>query len=457
MAMNSNRPQILDILNVLQLVDEHGGGEPDSEGQAARRGRGRGRPRGRGGNRGRGGRGLRSGQRVGATQQKRVALLDLQADELNGAGRARTDDFRVRRFAENQSRKRVLGKGSWKKWTPEALLRAGFGAETASFRQVAREIEGAGVAHTRGAKLVMAQTILRGQYAGVKAVETQSTSEAFPYWIRNVVFDESTFDLRGIQAGSSSTWSVFCSHAQWTWVASDGTVRDEHVCRPPQILPAMNHGTMWLALCKGPGNLHVAGVHAGLQGTLVTCDRHAANIRLLRHLDMSLPAEHAFLPNVCAQHRAGNVVEQITKFLGNLSGCFCVAKLSHRSHAMDNVRKRVRELLAGSDPAYALQALDAVPAPVVREWSTSASVARELCQLCCEFDDVTDVATRQSVLEAFKQLLQFFRGPWTGPLASCFAGYVAMLIFSLSRRLFSLSRSQYFGPVCSWLSLVWQS
>ena len=84
-------------------------------------------------------------------------------------------------------------------------------------------------------------------------------------------------------------------------------------------------GSMWSALSMGPGGYNdIRGVEADLAAVLTTCDAHKANIKLLKHLGSSLLSGAVLLPLLCVQHRTGNVLEQLTKFLGKLGGIFCI-------------------------------------------------------------------------------------------------------------------------------------
>lgn len=241
----------LGLDEILNLVHEYGGAdnaEPRQEQdhqdgpQAAQRGR---RPLGRGlaqRNRLR-----RAGVRQSALKKKQLAK---QTRCFNQTGQARTLDHQLP--DEDLGRQSVAGKGRWKTWTAEAVLRAGFGSETATVRQLANEVEGASGNQARAARFVCANAVCVSQEQGCQKVVAESRSEPLRHFVRNLMFDESTFDLK-VGKDPATSCSVLCSHAQWTMSfapnlgESQPGVRDEHIVRPPEILAPMNSATMWKA------------------------------------------------------------------------------------------------------------------------------------------------------------------------------------------------------------------
>ena len=52
------------------------------------------------------------------------------------------------------------------------------------------------------------------------------------------------------------------------------------------------------------------------------------------------------LSMTCIQHHTGNIIEQLTKFLGVLGGIFCISKIVSKGNILSNLRKHI---------AYALE------------------------------------------------------------------------------------------------------
>ena len=105
---------------------------------------------------------------------------------------------------------------------------------------------------------------------------------------------------------------------------------------------------MWGALCLDQGGLGPGfiGSPAKFSAVLVSCDQHAANIRLLKHLHAVMPQDSFIFPSLCAQHRNGNVIERATKHLGILPGSFCVSKSTRRGKFLQDLTKAVEKVLS---------------------------------------------------------------------------------------------------------------
>ena len=163
MAQVLNIEEVLEALNVAGPADpaNAGDGHADHVAQPGGRGRRRGGNRGRG--RGRRGRGLGPGfgDPRGCGRGRRVAKkmankrTEQQAAAYNRSGRARTSD---RRFLESGSLdgRRPTGRGAWKCWTPEAVLRYALSDEKGAYRQTASQVDGAGHMHAGGSRFVIA-------------------------------------------------------------------------------------------------------------------------------------------------------------------------------------------------------------------------------------------------------------------------------------------------------------
>ena len=204
----------------------------------------------------------------------------MQSTAFNASGRGRTKDHLFPQHKTGLARAKVRGKGAWKKWTHESIMRCGFSFETATHRQVAAEVDGAGQTYAGQCRFVCALSILQAQEEGMKRLINRR-----PNWvIKNLTFDEFSFDLAESRRMLLVTHSVLLSHAQII-AKIDNEVVGHHVLREPQVLlPTMNSATMCEALRAGPAgfasDFHPPAAR-GLQAVLTTCDAHAANIKLL--------------------------------------------------------------------------------------------------------------------------------------------------------------------------------
>ena len=277
-------------------------------------GRGRGgagvRPGRNGRGRGRGGRGRGLGlarRRVGLKKSKsmkethkahRPQQSRLQATHANSSGRSRTADH-LMPMESSEIRAKVSGKGAWKVWTPEALLRAAFSQSSSALRQVANEIDGASAAHVLHARSFVSSMLLKKQEEGLaqelgKARHCARSESSNPpkLWILNLMFDETELDL-SLKGEGPGSWSILASHSQLS-VGSAGSMTEHDFIRVPQALPRKTTSCMWAALNLGAGVLGPGSICtlADFPCVLVTCDQASASIKLLKHL-------HAVLPEQC--------------------------------------------------------------------------------------------------------------------------------------------------------------
>ena len=401
---------------------KHGGRRPGSGRRKAGRESGRGR-----GLSGRGsGRGERSAKAKGKTRHvhrplsKQERLFKLQAESLNTSGRARTADHLVLHTTE--ARPKVRGTGKWKSWTPQAVMRAGFGAEVTAQRCVANQIDGAGHRQSADARYIVSNAVVSWQDKMFSEVRRLPLD----FYIHNIMWDETTFDLSWDAGGASATHSVLCSHAQVSYrvnveEAADVSeahgpgVKDHHIIRVPQVLPRYNAGTVSGALHRLPGGLQ-EHVEAPLCATLASCDAHRANLKCLRQLHCSLPNNHMLLISVCTQHRAANVVEALTKAIGNLTGVFCLSKVFNYQNVLLHLRKHLKARLE-----QVVHRVHEPPLAQRAEWERAAAAAQDLVKLCSACQEPSDSEAAKSPME---ELLDFFPGPWTGQTGAGEVGIV---------------------------------
>ena len=164
-------------------------------------------------------------------------------------------------------------------------------------------------------------------------------------------------------------------HAQLS-VALDGAeVQDLDIIRLPQALPHKTASCVWSALALGSGGLGPGNLfaRADYPCVVITCDQATANIKLLKHLHARSPSQRFLLPMLCAQHRNGNVVEQITKLLGILPGSYCWAKCSSKGNFLKDLKDAVKKQLEQD-----LVILIEEPPGVQAEWSQAKKQAKLL-------------------------------------------------------------------------------
>ena len=150
------------------------------------------------------------------------------------------------------------------------MLRAGFASESATLRQIAKEVEGASAAHSGQARFVVARAITQGQEDGAAQLQLTSLRAPCAFLVRNLMFDESSFDLKADDDEAACVHSILCSHGQWTFAFREdshlpadcswrpGQVYDEDICRPPQSMEAHELANNVESIGHRPGRLGAA-------------------------------------------------------------------------------------------------------------------------------------------------------------------------------------------------------
>ncbi|CAK9084810.1 Uncharacterized protein (Fragment) [Durusdinium trenchii] len=176
------------------------------------------------------------------------------AQASNASGRHRTLDHLLPLQPADEARPKPKGRGAWKQWTPEAILRAAFGEATATVRQAAREVDGASAAHVIKARMFIGKCLLDCQAKHIQSeINRLRERGLLLYHIVNLMFDETELDVSLKQVGSAS-WSVLASHSQLSICAAGQNVEID-IARPPRALPRKTAECMWGALCLDQGGL----------------------------------------------------------------------------------------------------------------------------------------------------------------------------------------------------------
>ena len=103
------------------------------------------------------------------TRKRRVAdrQLAAQVHTYNRQGHARTQDYNMQPKGQ-QKLEKPKGVGGWKKWTPEAILKAGSSDPTATNRS--SRIQGGSHVGVSDSRAILAETIVAGQERGLAAI-----------------------------------------------------------------------------------------------------------------------------------------------------------------------------------------------------------------------------------------------------------------------------------------------
>ena len=138
------------------------------------------------------------------TRKRRVGdrQLAAQMHTYNKQGHARTKDYNM----QPKGRKGLTpkGKGGWKKWTPEAILKAGSSDPTATNRS--SRIHGGSHTGTADSRAIHAETIVAGQERGLAAIAEGSRTRKLDFYITNNMCDETKLPFGKPLVESARAW-----------------------------------------------------------------------------------------------------------------------------------------------------------------------------------------------------------------------------------------------------------
>ena len=295
----------------------------------------------------------KTGGTVSLSKKKRGIMVKqarAQMIRFNRNGMARTQDYVM--YDPSQSmvipgRAKVRGSGAWK-WTLESLCRTAFAAPDRSTRSVI-EGHGGSPASVISSRFVVARCICRGQSRAANRLAAVSKQPGckLPFFITNNMFDETQLE---VLCPSLLERSVFARHSQITWQSPGGAIQDMDIVQPPRVLSRYTADVCWAALT---GEEDVASILpnttvkpvAEFYGTLTSMDSHSVNKRVVKYLLAKLPPGSFHLATFCLQHKTGHVMEAVTKRLGLIGPCFCIAKQFHHGGMFDSMKNRLRVIV----------------------------------------------------------------------------------------------------------------
>ena len=365
------------------------------------------------------------GKKRQSTREKQSAA---QALYYNTQGIPKTHDFVISGMARGRKNRKAsdmkkegCGKGGWKKWTPECILKTAAGAPTAPCRSLCPT--GSAPGGPAACSKIISNIISEGQGRGLSDLVAQSHQSKFRFYITNNMFDETKLLIGWPQAQRRS---CLAWHSQATWSPEPGDIQDAEIIRPPRELDAYTAAACW-GLCGDPtdsAGLWPCGAampEAEYKGILTATDSHAVNVLLSKYLVASLPADHFHIASFCMQHRTGSVCEEISKLWGLLPPCFCLASQTKNADFYNDlgstVRMVLRKYLYVVDPARG-------PPDTSESDLRMCEFAKELIYLChvATISDNTERSVEEENVEhdkrkqAADEFLRFFPPPWLGAM-----------------------------------------
>ena len=228
----------------------------------------------------------------------------------------------------------IRGKGRYKSSTPEYISRMAFGAANTPLRALTAD-GGGGAAHAGHCGSFLASCIESHEQAEARRRNGESRrGEPFDFYITNNMYDETRLTLSGF-GRAAKRQRVLAASGQVTGKLAGGSVQDANVFRSPTVLRNYTaaHCATVVADPLDPTSLYPGPNEnrplAKYRGSLQATDQHSVNVLMEK---VTVQRQHDLddgtsfeLTCFCTQHKTGNVVEEVTKFLGLLSPSFCIA------------------------------------------------------------------------------------------------------------------------------------
>ena len=282
------------------------------------------------------------------SESKVQLRMKAQVLQFNNSGAARTYDHLMpvpqagpatrKRKASGQAGAAVAevtrGKGRYKSSTPEYIGKMAFSATDMSLRALTKD-GGGGHMHAGNCSLFLASCIDSHEQAEARRRNVESRQgEPFDFYITNNMHDETRLYLSGF-GRATKRQRVLAASGQVTWKPAGGLVQDADVFRSPAVLRNYTaaHCATVVADPLDPTSLYPGPNEnrplAKYRGSLQATDQHSVNVLMekviVQRQDDFDDGTSFELTCFCVQHKTGNVVEEVTKFLGLLSPSFCIA------------------------------------------------------------------------------------------------------------------------------------
>jgi len=271
----------------------------------------------------------------------------------------------------------------WKVHTPEAMCKAAFANLHSSFETKA--VDGSVKSHAMKTTWLVANIItdaceqasgqLKRPLAEVEASGRVTDDVVDDFHINNNMFDESQLWLRDHGGrGPKKRRRLLASASQVTRRAPGGSTKDVDVLRPPATMKHYTAATCAGILGKPEDSagllpLGEATPKAKYFGTLTATDSHSVNILTSKWISGSQASRQPWsedgsrpqgptrvhVASMCAQHKTGNAVQQVTEYLGLIRPGFALASCLAAGDIADDLdfdlRVTLEMILEVIDPA----------------------------------------------------------------------------------------------------------
>jgi hypothetical protein len=246
------------------------------------------------------------------------------------------------------------------------------------------------------------------------------------------MLDETQLFVKGFGRGRKRQ-RVLAAVGQVAWQGpEDLAVTDVDIIRAPTVLKQYTSAccAQVCAHADDPtGILPRSGgdlaINAKYIASILAADKHSVNVLLNKWgccKQRAVGPNRFFVCLYCVQHRTGNIVEQVTKYLGLITPCFCISSMLARGDLSQDLEEYLRpvvdKMLDIVDPTTE------TPAAGQEDQQRHAEFAKELLNLCyvcvmAEDDDGGDLQRSEERNKAHAQrqreadeVFAFFRPPW---------------------------------------------
>ena len=310
----------------------------------------------------------------------------------------------------------VKGKGKWRAWTAEAILRSANANGTTSTRESGPD--GSGPAGAMCARAINALAITNGSKQCVQGIIDRSADARHRFYITNTMFDETKLPMgKPRKMRRCLAW-----HSQTTWAELEGPVQDLDIPRPPQLLSSYTAATQWSVIARptDPAGLSPCAAsrpRARYYAWLTVSDSHAVNKLTSKFRNASLEEQNHFhAAAFCTQHKTGSICEEVGEQIGLLPPSFSLAcQLQHADFYQD-ISNAVGTVLD--------KYMVCTDTPEVRAAAAADTFASHLLHICHEChcstneeeDDHEVRVGEEKRRRECQKFLEFFPPPWTGEL-----------------------------------------
>ena len=281
----------------------------------------------------------------GARQVGADALRDaLHKRHVNKTAAMRADDyFPVSDIVDAPAQSQPEGQGSWRSWTPTAMLRSVFDRMADNLRVTARGT-GSSHGHLGKVRMMCAEVIRSEAINGYKRIaELPNLRHVVLNWLS----DESSFVVKASDGGPPDVAPILNQHGILSWRCSGDPLEREEIIVAPKVMADKTahtvHGAFESVFPEWK-NMLKAGDGGAI---LLSTDSAQVNFRWA-WVVADLLATEPMIPVLlipCMQHLAALTLRQATDLLALLCPLFCLIQYLHSQKLVPKMLKIIEGIL----------------------------------------------------------------------------------------------------------------